>query len=90
MQEITRRRVAYGETASRSWKSAATSATAVVLRLIKPLPAHKDETKSQELMQPHRPTGMCEAQRIDFMAACEGKITWWQYFAKWGRQGLSL
>jgi hypothetical protein len=29
-------------------------------------------------------TGMCEAQRIDFEAACDGKITWQQYFAKWG------
>jgi hypothetical protein len=28
--------------------------------------------------------GMCEAQRIDFKAACEGRITWRQYFEKWG------
>jgi len=33
---------------------------------------------------------MCEAQRIDFEAACEGKITWRQYFAKWGENSLSL
>ncbi|MDE1902116.1 MAG: relaxase/mobilization nuclease domain-containing protein [Alphaproteobacteria bacterium] len=28
--------------------------------------------------------GMSEAQRIDFIAACDGKITWRQYFEKWG------
>ena len=37
---------------------------------------------------PHRPSGMCAAQRIDFKAAKAGKITWQQYFATWG--GLSL
>ena len=31
-------------------------------------------------------SGMCEAQRIDLQAALEGKITWRQYFAKWGAQ----
>jgi hypothetical protein len=31
--------------------------------------------------------GMSEAQRIDFIAACEGKITWGQYFEKWGGEG---
>jgi hypothetical protein len=34
--------------------------------------------------------GMSEAQRIDFKAACDGKITWRQYFAKWGSSGPSL
>jgi len=29
-------------------------------------------------------SGMCEAQRIDFIAACEGRITWCQYFDRWG------
>lgn len=29
-------------------------------------------------------SGMSEAQRIDFIAACEGKITWRQYFERWG------
>lgn len=33
---------------------------------------------------------MCEAQRADFAAACEGKITWQQYFAKWGPACLKL
>jgi hypothetical protein len=33
---------------------------------------------------------MCEAQRVDFIAACDGKITWRQYFAKWGHRGLAL
>jgi hypothetical protein len=27
---------------------------------------------------------MCEAQRIDLKAAFEGRITWRQYFEKWG------
>jgi hypothetical protein len=27
---------------------------------------------------------MSEAQRIDLEAAIEGKITWRQYFEKWG------
>lgn len=33
---------------------------------------------------------MSEAQRIDFIAACEGKITWKAYFDKWGTAGPSL
>lgn len=33
---------------------------------------------------------MCEEQRADFVAACDGKITWRQYFAKWGNRGLTL
>ncbi|MBP7253565.1 MAG: relaxase/mobilization nuclease domain-containing protein [Alphaproteobacteria bacterium] len=31
-----------------------------------------------------KPSGMCEQQWLDFVAACEGKITWKQYFQKWG------
>jgi hypothetical protein len=34
--------------------------------------------------QPRASTGICEAQRIDFEAACENKISRGQYFAKWG------
>jgi len=26
---------------------------------------------------------MCTEQRIDYLAACDGKITWARYFAKW-------
>jgi hypothetical protein len=37
---------------------------------------------------PHRPAGMCAAQKIDFKAAREGKITWQQYFAMWGALSL--
>ena len=29
-------------------------------------------------------SGMCEAQRIDFIAACEARISWPQYFDRWG------
>jgi hypothetical protein len=39
---------------------------------------------------PHRPVFTCEEQRIDFMAARDGKITWRQYFAKWGDRSLCL
>ena len=37
-------------------------------------------------------SGMCEEQRLDYIAACDGKITWKRYFQKWGRinQALSL
>jgi len=31
--------------------------------------------------------GMCEAQRIDLAAASAGRITWAQYFMKWGPGG---
>ena len=30
---------------------------------------------------------MCEAQRIDLVAAIEGKITWQAYHAKWSQGG---
>jgi hypothetical protein len=29
-------------------------------------------------------------QQADFLAACEGKITWRQYFAKWENRGPSF
>ena len=35
-------------------------------------------------------SGMCEAQRIDFKAACEGKITWVEYHRKWGNPNALL
>ncbi|MDE1985771.1 MAG: hypothetical protein KGJ28_04465 [Alphaproteobacteria bacterium] len=91
MQEINQRRSTFVRAASYSWKSAAKSATAAIPRFNKPPPVRDNETQSQEFFaQPHRPSGICEAQRIDFNAACDGKITWYQYFVKWGRQGLSL
>jgi len=27
---------------------------------------------------------MAAEQRLDYLAACDGKITWGWYFAKWG------
>ncbi len=33
---------------------------------------------------------MSNEQRVDFVAACEGKITWRRYFAKWGNRELAL
>ena len=44
----------------------------------------------QRLFTPTRPTGMCEAQRADYLAACDGKITWRLYFSKWGGNSLTL
>jgi hypothetical protein len=35
-------------------------------------------------LEPVRPSGMCAEQRTDYLAACDGRITWRQYFAKWG------
>jgi hypothetical protein len=39
---------------------------------------------------PSRPAGMCHAQHTDYLAACEGKITWREYFSKWGDDRLAL
>jgi hypothetical protein len=44
----------------------------------------------QRLFKPSRPGSMSEAQRIDYLAACDGKITWRMYFAKWGCNRLTL
>ena len=55
--------------------------------------AHTAYLMAKELtfaVQPHRPDSMCEAQRIDFLAACEGKITWRQYFALWSANALAI
>jgi hypothetical protein len=77
--------------AAKPWKSFAKSLTASLPHHIKPPRENEAEKKGLEFfLQPRRPTGMCEAQRIDFNAACERRITWRQYFEKWGRQGLSL
>jgi hypothetical protein len=48
------------------------------------------EEITRRLFVPKRPSDMCEAQRVDFFAACEGKITGRQYFAKWGSRNLTL
>jgi hypothetical protein len=48
---------------------------------------------SADQPMPFRPVahgGMSEAQRIDLEAAILGKITWAEYFRKWGRSGPSL
>jgi hypothetical protein len=42
---------------------------------------------------PQRPIahgGMSRAQLVDLIAAMEGKITWAEYFRKWGSHGPSL
>jgi hypothetical protein len=37
-----------------------------------------------------KPGGMSEQQYRDFIAACEGRITWAEYFRKWGGKSLGL
>lgn len=49
-----------------------------------------DEIAARARMAPRRPVSMCEEQRADYLAACAGKITWRQYFAKWGNAQLAL
>lgn len=52
----------------------------------------KDETFAQWIM-PQRPIahgGMSQAQLVDLIAAQEGKITWAEYFRKWGGGGPTL
>jgi hypothetical protein len=52
----------------------------------------KDDTFVQQAM-PQRPIahgGMSQAQLVDLIAAQEGKITWAEYFRKWGGRGPSL
>lgn len=57
----------------------------------KPATCEKPATASP---MPPTPGGslsaMCENQRIDFIAACEGRISWGQYFEKWGAAELTL
>lgn len=43
----------------------------------------------QENSTDNRPVEMCEEKRNDFHAACYAKITWEQYYAKWGYQTLT-
>ena len=57
----------------------------------RPFAYAKTTTEQSTASQQFRPqisggaiSGMCEVQRIDFLAACDGKITWRQYFEKWG------
>ena len=89
--DLTQQRSITAEMAVRSWRLFAKSVTTALPQNLKPPREIEDEKKGLEFFaQPQRPTGMCEAQRVDFNAACERRITWHQYFEKWGRQGLSL
>jgi hypothetical protein len=45
---------------------------------------------AERIVAPSRPSGMCHAQRTDYLAACDGKITWREYFAKWSDDRLTL
>jgi hypothetical protein len=52
----------------------------------------KEQVEKEQIFIPHRPVahgGMSQAQRTDLKAAQEGKITWAEYYGKWGR-GLTL
>jgi len=57
--------------------------------ILPPRPSIRPEAPERP-MPPNLPSGggslsgMSEAQRIDLIAACDGKITWRQYFEKWG------
>lgn len=68
--------------------SASSSSPAVPVQA-KPQTA-RPQTQVQHRPQPQQPTSgrppsMSEAQWLDFLAACEGKISWRQYFQKWGK-----
>ena len=45
-----------------------------------PIPVTRQDTSTPVIVMPYRPSsalsGMSEEQRLDFIAACEGKITW--------------
>jgi len=53
--------------------------------------AARDKKAAQETMprRPIAPGTMSKEQLADYFAACEGRITWKQYFAKWGNRGLT-
>jgi len=87
--EFTRRHSASGLSVARSWNPFAKSLVAYVPRRREP-PPEKHERQGVAFPQPRRPGGMCEEQWTDFKAACERRITWRQYFEKWGKQGLAL
>lgn len=49
--------------------------------------SREQKQEQQNTFIPMRPVahgGMCEAQRIDYEAACAGRITWAEYYKKWG------
>jgi hypothetical protein len=70
------------------------------LKPVKPFLPHirksaRHERPAEQPQQPARsqPTpfgGMSAEQLADFIAACEGRITWRQYFERWGKKGLSF
>jgi len=83
--------------------SASTPRAAPTLRAnttLRPMFGFKPLRSAPEPVGPYRPyhpampmmknstSGMSAEQRADYNAACDGKITWRQYFMKWG--GLSL
>ena len=70
-----------------------------IIGSIRPVMGYRPFALKQEPSTTHHPPAiwlkrrtnsynMPEEQRLDYIAACDGKITWRQYFRKWG--GLSL
>ena len=62
---------------------------------LSPVPVIRSEVQNRPVPMPAAAvssslSGMSEAQRVDFIAACDGKITWKEYFQKWGRAGTSV
>jgi hypothetical protein len=59
-------------------------------------PGNVQKEKTSQPLAPIRPalhgnrSGMCAAQLADYIAACEGRITWAQYFKKWGGNTLTM
>jgi hypothetical protein len=60
-------------------------ALAPLFRQLRKIITGRDQTTPQ--LGSQTKSAMSEAQRIDFKAACDGKITWRQYYAKWGSPG---
>lgn len=61
---------------------------------VRPEPRQTEQQPMRPMSGPARDEGMLsrmsEAQRIDFIAACEGRMTWRVYFERWGLAGLTL
>jgi len=95
---------AIGRTAFRNPLTVSRNPPALSSRIIgssiRPMFGFRSLRGSPEPTEPYRPyhpampmmkgniSGMSTEQRADYIAACDGKITWRQYFMKWGRLSL--
>jgi len=83
-------------------RNLATSSPRVISSTLRPMFGFRPLIRRPAPTEPYRPyhpaipmmkgstSGMSAEQRADYKAACDGKITWRQYFKKWGNGGLSL